>query len=167
MADCKELEDGPSPSDKCRQQPQEQGQQPQQQQQQHLQDLLSRLQQDRELYSKLEFAVYADDQPFLDPLPAIPIWLAAVIFSLFVTLGNKFRAHPFDEASTAAAWALGVGCVMLVVNKGGFWSLDWMAARSGPDSKERQILLVLRSLLSVVTLLLGVLMLWVNPFMEW
>ncbi len=111
----------------------------------------------------MEFAVYADDHPFLDPLPAIPIWLAAVIFSLFVTLGNKFRAHPFDEASTAAAWALGVGCVMLVLNTGGFWSLDWMAARSGPDSKERQILLVLRSILSIGMLLLGVLMVWINP----
>ncbi|KAK0264554.1 hypothetical protein LTR35_017358 [Friedmanniomyces endolithicus] len=166
MADRKELEGGLSPSDKCKQQPQKQGQQPQQQQQ-HLQDLLSRLQQDCELYRKLQFAAYAENHPFLDPLPAIPIWLAAFIFSLFVTLGNKFRAHPFDEVSTAAAWTLAAGCVVLVINALGYRSLDWMAARSGPESKERQILLVLRSLLSVVTLLLVVLMLWVNPFMEW
>ncbi|KAK1807966.1 Endo-1,4-beta-xylanase F3, partial [Friedmanniomyces endolithicus] len=112
---------------------------------------------------KLQLAAYAEDHPFLDPLPAIPIWIAAFIYSLFVTLGNKFRSHPFDEASTAAAWNLAVGCVMLVFNALGYRSLDWMAARSGPDSKERQILLVLRSILSVVTLLLGVLMVWINP----
>ncbi len=119
--------------------------------------------QDRELYRKLQLAAYAEDHPFLDPLPAIPIWIAAFIYSLFVTLGNKFRTHPFDEASTTAAWTLAVGCLMLVFNTLGFWSLDWMAARSGPDSKERQILLILRSILSVVTLLLGVLMVWLNP----
>jgi len=157
MLDRRQLEDGPAPSDKRTQLPQEQ------QQQQHLQDFLSRLQQDRELYNKLQLAAYADDQPFFTLLPAMPIWLAAFIYSLFVTLGNKFRAHPFDDAFTAAAWTLLVGCLMLLCNIGGVWSLDWMAARSAPDSKERRILLVLRSILSVTTLLLGVLVVWLYP----